>query len=55
LEIKTYYERMHLAEKKTIKYVRFRLSWRGVTITGNHVGLPLLFFLPVRQGHSAPK
>lgn len=26
LEIKTYYERMHLAEQKTIKYVRFRLS-----------------------------
>ncbi|MDX2071193.1 MAG: tRNA (guanosine(46)-N7)-methyltransferase TrmB [Haliscomenobacter sp.] len=26
LEIKTYYERMHLAEKKTIKYVQFRLS-----------------------------
>jgi len=26
LEIKTYYERMHLAEQKTIKYVQFRLS-----------------------------
>lgn len=26
LEVKTYYERMHLAEQKTIKYVQFRLS-----------------------------
>lgn len=26
LEIKTYYERMHLAAQKTIKYIRFRLE-----------------------------
>jgi tRNA (guanine-N7-)-methyltransferase len=26
LEIKTYYERMHLAAQKTIKYIRFRLG-----------------------------
>lgn len=26
LDIKTYYERMHLAEGKTIKYIRFKLS-----------------------------
>jgi tRNA (guanine-N7-)-methyltransferase len=29
LEIKTYYERMHLQEGKTIKYVQFRLDGEG--------------------------